>query len=86
MPSMMAPDGTLSGAGAALITAAVSYLFTSLHTLRAEQHKDLVGRVGDQLKEFYGPLLACITVSKESCAPPTCGRPLRRAGACLGAT
>ena len=66
--TMVVPGGALSGAGAALMAAAVSYLFTSLHTLRTEQHKDLVGRVGDQLKEFYGPLLACITASKESCA------------------
>ena len=72
---MIAPGGALSGAGAALITAAVSYLFASLHTLRAEQHKDLVGRVGDQLKEFYGPLLACITASKESCARAACPPP-----------
>ena len=88
--TMVVPGGALSGAGAALMAAAVSYLFTSLHTLRTEQHKDLVGRVGDQLKEFYGPLLACITASKESCArilaatlSPECGSD--RADDCVAA-
>lgn len=33
---------------------------------QAQQHLGRVERVGEQLKELYGPLLACVTASKSA--------------------
>jgi hypothetical protein len=49
-----------------ILLACLSYVFTTLHTLRSEQHKSLVSRVSQQLQSLYGPLLACVTASKSS--------------------
>lgn len=48
------------------LLACLSYIFTTFHTLRSEQHRNLVERVGQQLQALYGPLLACVTASKSS--------------------
>ena len=34
--------------------------------LQAQQHLGRVERVNEQLKELYGPLLACVTASKSA--------------------
>ena len=57
---------SLPAAAVSLLLAALGYAFTTLHTLRSAQHSALLERVGEQLKELYGPLLACITASKSS--------------------
>jgi len=62
----MATNPTATSAGLSILLAVVGYVSTALHTLRAQQHKGRVDRVGEQLKEFYGPLLACVTTSKSS--------------------
>jgi hypothetical protein len=49
-----------------ILLACLSYIFTTFHTLRSEQHRNLVERVSQQLHALYGPLLACITASKSS--------------------
>lgn len=49
-----------------ILLACLSYIFTTFHTLRSEQHRNLVERVSNQLKALYGPLLACVTASKSS--------------------
>jgi hypothetical protein len=49
-----------------ILLACLSYIFTTFHTLRSEQHRNLVERVGQQLQTLYGPLLACVTASKSS--------------------
>ena len=46
--------------------AVIGYISTALHTLRAQQHRGRVERVNQQLRELYGPLLACVTASKAS--------------------
>ncbi|KAL1527992.1 hypothetical protein AB1Y20_009363 [Prymnesium parvum] len=48
--------------------AIVGYVSTTLQTLRATQHKERVARVSEQLKELYGPLLACVYASKATYA------------------
>ena len=48
------------------LLALVSYVFTAIHSLRNEQHKQIVERVSNQLKDLYGPLLSCVTASKSS--------------------
>ena len=48
--------------------AVIGYVSTTLQTLRASQHKERVARVSEQLKELYGPLLACVYASKASYA------------------
>lgn len=53
-------------AALSLFFAIVGYVSTALHTLRAQQHRGRVDRVSEQLKELYGPLLACVTASKSS--------------------
>ena len=49
-----------------VVLAAVGYITTALHTLRAQQHRSRVDRVNEQLKALYGPLLACVTASKSA--------------------
>ena len=49
-----------------LILAAIGYVTTALHTLRAQQHRARVDRINEQLKSLYGPLIACVTASKSS--------------------
>jgi len=49
-----------------ILLACLSYVFTTLHTLRSEQHRNLTTRVSQQLEVLYGPLLACINASKSS--------------------
>ena len=49
-----------------LFLAAIGYLTTALHSLRAQQHRARVDRVNEQLKALYGPLLACVTASKSA--------------------
>lgn len=49
-----------------VVLAAVGYITTALHTLRAQQHRARVDRVNEQLKALYGPLLACVTASKSA--------------------
>ncbi len=44
----------------------IGYVSTVMHTLRTQQHQARVARVGEQLKELYGPLLACVTASSSS--------------------
>jgi hypothetical protein len=55
-----------SSAALSIALAVIGYISTALHTLRAQQHTARVGRCGEQLKELYGPLLACVTASKSS--------------------
>ena len=75
----------LSSAALSITLAVVGYVSTALHTLRAQQHQHRVARVGEQLKELYGPLLACVTASRSAYdamlrqAPATShGRPMRQ--------
>jgi hypothetical protein len=42
------------------------YLFTYWHTKQADSRKANIERVNDQLRDLYGPLLACITATKET--------------------
>ena len=49
-----------------VVTAIIGYISTSLIQLRARQHTGRLERVNEQLKELYGPLLACVTASKSS--------------------
>lgn len=49
-----------------LVLAAIGYVTTALHTLRAQQHRARVDRINEQLKSLYGPLIACVTASKSS--------------------
>ena len=49
-----------------VVTAIIGYISTSLIQLRAAQHTGRLERVNEQLKELYGPLLACVTASKSA--------------------
>lgn len=44
----------------------VGYLFTYWHTKAADGRKANIERVNDQLRDLYGPLLACITATQET--------------------
>ena len=57
-------DGPISSLLVSLGLAVIGYISTTLQNLRADQHKSRVARVGEQLKELYGPLLACVHASK----------------------
>ena len=46
--------------------AVAGYVSSALLTLRSAQRSDRVSRVSEQLKELYGPLLACVTASSSS--------------------
>lgn len=50
----------------ALLPALGGSLFTFYNTLKADQRNHTISRINDQVKDFYGPLLACITASKSS--------------------
>ena len=68
MPDERYSSTSLSSVAVSLGLAAVGYVSTTLHTVRAQQHKNHVERVGEQLKNLYGPLLACVNASKSSFA------------------
>ncbi|CAD7695780.1 unnamed protein product [Ostreobium quekettii] len=42
------------------------YLFTYYHTKLTDERKVTIDRVNEQLRDFYGPLLACVTASKSA--------------------
>lgn len=44
------------------------YLFTYWHTKVAEERKACIERVNEQLRELYGPLLACVTATESAYA------------------
>ncbi|GMH39054.1 hypothetical protein BSKO_06952 [Bryopsis sp. KO-2023] len=46
--------------------AVFGYLFTYYHTKLADERKNGIERLNEQLKKFYGPLLACVTASKSA--------------------
>ena len=50
------------GLGVPLVLTAV----TEAGRLKSERRKDVLKRINDQLKYFYGPLLACVTSSKSA--------------------
>lgn len=50
----------------ALVPAVGGYLFTFYNTLKADQRNHTIARINEQVRDFYGPLLACITASKSS--------------------
>jgi hypothetical protein len=52
--------------GVSIFFAIVGYVATAVQTLRAQQHRNRVERVSEQLQCLYGPLLACVTASKSS--------------------
>ena len=44
------------------------YLFTYWHTKLTEERRRQIDRVNEQLRELYGPLLACITATESAYA------------------
>lgn len=50
----------------AVVPAVGGYLFTFYNTLKADQRNHTISRINEQVKDFYGPLLACISASKSS--------------------
>jgi len=46
--------------------AVFGYLFTYYHTKVSDERKQRIDRVNQQLREFYGPLLSCVSASKSS--------------------
>jgi hypothetical protein len=42
------------------------YLFTYWHTKKADERKANIERINEQLRELYGPLLACITATQST--------------------
>jgi hypothetical protein len=49
-----------------LLPAVGGYLFTFYNSLKQDQRNHSIARIHEQVKEFYGPLLACISASKSS--------------------
>lgn len=49
-----------------LVPALGGYLFTFYNSLKTDQRNHTISRINEQVKDFYGPLLACITASKSS--------------------
>lgn len=56
----------MSSFGISIFFALIGYVSTAVQQLRAQQHRARVDRVSEQLKNLYGPLLACVTASKSS--------------------
>jgi len=50
----------------AILPALAGYLFTYYNTKKADERKAQIDRINTQLREFYGPLLACITATKSA--------------------
>ena len=42
------------------------YLFTFWHTKQADSRKANIERINEQLRELYGPLLACVTATQSA--------------------
>jgi hypothetical protein len=42
------------------------YLFTYWHTKQADGRKANIERINEQLRELYGPLLACVTATQSA--------------------
>lgn len=50
----------------ALLPAVAGYLFTFYNTKKTDERKAQIDRINEQVKDLYGPLLACISASKTS--------------------
>jgi acyl-CoA reductase-like NAD-dependent aldehyde dehydrogenase len=46
--------------------APAGYLFTYWHTKQADERKANIERINEQLRELYGPLLACVTATQSA--------------------
>ena len=55
-----------SSFGISIFFAILGYVSTAVQQIRVQQHNARVQRVSEQLKNLYGPLLACVTASKWS--------------------
>ena len=60
------PISTALTTASPFLLAVFGYITTAVHTLRTTQHEARVARVGAQLKELYGPLLACVSATKSA--------------------
>ena len=52
----------------AILPALAGYLFTYYNTKKTDERKAQIERINDQVRELYGPLLACISATRSAYA------------------